>query len=386
MRSTSTLVLSLTLFSSLGTALPVGAGPVQPAPGSLEAEAGSDDAAHLAAPGMAPLSQRVAGPAPATQDATAQALDQGLWDLVKDSKNPEDLKEYLKRFPNGNYALFARRNLEALTKSQAPSAPAAPAVTALGATSPPATGTVMTVKDCAFCSEMVIFQPGSFLMGSSITEPGREKDEEPHQVDIRVAFAIAKHEVTFQEWDICRSEGGCNGYSPPDQGWGRGRKPVINVSWNDAQAYIIWLNNRLGLTGRPDRFRLPTEAEWEYAARSGGKPFDPMDVTPMRVNYKTDNKETFRGQTVIVGSLPANAAGLHEMLGNVREWVEDCYGSYAIAPTNGSAALTGTCAERIRRGGSWNNPFSGVRPGNRAKDAAKDKGNDLGFRLARYIQ
>lgn len=328
-----------------------------------------------------------AGPAQPAQDATTRALDQGFWDLIKNSKNPEDFKEYLKRFPNGNYALFARREYEALTKqpTTGPVAPP-PEVTVLTASPPTTTGIVMQVKECAFCSEMVVFQPGSFQMGSPITEPGREKDEEPHQVEIRSAFAIAKHEVTFQEWDICRSEGGCNGYSPVDQGWGRGRKPVINVSWNDAQAYIIWLNNRLGLTGRPDRFRLPTEAEWEYAARSGGKPFDPMEVTPLRVNYKTDNKETSRGQTVIVGSLPANPTGLHEMLGNVREWVEDCYGNYAIAPTNGSAALTGACNERVRRGGSWNNDFSGVRPGNRAKDVAKDRGNDLGFRLARSIQ
>lgn len=319
--------------------------------------------------------------------ASGSALELSFWETIKNSSNAADYRAYVERFPNGTFVGLARNRLESLAPAVTAGAPVSHNVSrgaqALQAGAGSGVGSVF--QDCPFCPSMVVVPAGSFMMGSPIGEAGREQDEEPHKVDIRQPFAIGQYEVTFQEWDMCRAEGGCNGYVPPDQGWGRGRKPVVNVSWLDAQAYITWLNNKLGLSGRPDRFRLPTEAEWEYAARSGGKVFNPAEVTPASVNYKTDSKDTFRGQTVIVGSLPANGLHLHEMLGNVREWVEDCYGNYAIAPADGSATANGACKERVRRGGSWNNPFSGVRPGNRAKDQPKDRGNDLGFRLARSL-
>lgn len=342
------------------------------------------DSIYLVPPKALPAATLIAAADTGAPAAAGSALELSFWETIKNSNNAADFQAYIERFPNGTFVGLARNRLESLGGGRVSGAgTAARGTQALQATA--ATPPAAVFQDCPFCPSMVVVPAGSFMMGSAIGEAGREPDEEPHRVDIRQPFAIGQFEVTFQEWDQCRAEGGCNGYAPPDQGWGRGRKPVINVSWLDAQAYISWLNGKLGLTGRPDRFRLPTEAEWEYAARAGGRDFNPALTTPMTVNYKTDNKDTFRAQTVIVGSLPANDLRLHELLGNVREWVEDCYGSYAIAPADGSAANSGSCKERVRRGGSWDNSITGVRPANRAKDQPKDRGNDLGFRLARSL-
>ena len=120
-------------------------------------------------------------------------------------------------------------------------------------------------KECPTCPVMVVVPSGSFTMGSPASEPERSSDEGPqHQVTIGKAFAVGKFAVTFEEWDACVAGGGCNGYRPEDQGWGRGKQPVINVSWNDAKAYIAWLSNKTGKT-----YRLLSESEWEYTARAG---------------------------------------------------------------------------------------------------------------------
>lgn len=343
------------------------------------------DAIYLVPPKAQPVAVTVAAAEAAGPAAGGTALELSFWETIKNSNNAADFQAYIERFPNGTFAGLARNRLESLGGGRGGAGAGVAARGGQSLQANAATPPTAIFQDCPYCPSMVVVPPGSFMMGSVIGEAGREPDEEQHRVDIRQPFAIGQFEVTFQEWDQCRAEGGCNGYAPPDQGWGRGRKPVINVSWLDAQAYIAWLNGKLGLTGRPDRFRLPTEAEWEYAARSGGRDFNPALTTPMNVNYKTDNKDTFRGQTVIVGSLPANDLRLHEMQGNAREWVEDCYGSYAIAPADGSAATNSNCKERVRRGGSWSNSITGVRPANRAKDQPKDRGNDLGFRLARSL-
>jgi len=122
-----------------------------------------------------------------------------------------------------------------------------------------------TFTDCSGCPEMTVLAGGLFVMGSPDNEPGRGRDEGP-QREVSVApFAMGKYEVTFAQWDACLAGGGCNGYSPPDGGWGRGDRPVTGISWQDAQAYLDWLNAQAGGL----RYRLPSEAEWEYAARSG---------------------------------------------------------------------------------------------------------------------
>ena len=195
---------------------------------------------------------------------------------------------------------------------------------------------------------MVVVPTGSFMMGSSSSEKGRDSDEGPqHRVRIAQPFAVGVYEVTFAEWDACVSAGGCNGYGPADRGWGRGQRPVIYVSWNDAQAYVKWLSNKTG-----KRYRLLSEAEWEYVARAGTEtPFHfGMTISKNQANYNRN----YGAQTMEAGSFPSNGYGLHDVHGNVDEWVQDCWNdSYSGAPTDGSAWTSGDCSGRVLRGGSW---------------------------------
>jgi formylglycine-generating enzyme required for sulfatase activity len=120
-------------------------------------------------------------------------------------------------------------------------------------------------KECAQCPEMVVVPAGSFTMGSPDSEEGRIEEEGPqHRVTFGRSFGVGKFAVTFEEWDACVADGGCNGYKPSDAGWGRGRRPAINVSWDDAKAYVGWLSRKTGKT-----YRLLSEAEREYATRAG---------------------------------------------------------------------------------------------------------------------
>ena len=151
-------------------------------------------------------------------------------------------------------------------------------------------------------------------------------------------FAVGKFEVTFAEWDACLSGGGCS-HRPGDAGWGRGKRPVINVSWNDAKAYVAWLSRQ---TGRA--YRLLSEAEWEYAARAGTTtPFSTgRTITSDQANFNSNRIGQYRQQTVPVGLFSANGFGLHDMHGNVAEWVEDCWHeNYVGAPVDGSARTSG---------------------------------------------
>ena len=153
--------------------------------------------------------------------------------------------------------------------------------------------------------------------------------------------------MSFDQWDACVADGGCDDYRPEDEGWGRGRRPVINVSWKDAQAYVRWLSEK---TGQP--YRLPSEAEWEYAARAGTTTLYSWgdDIAPENANYGLRG-----GRTTEVGTYPANP-GLYDMHGNVGEWVEDCQNeSYEGAPATvplgpaGSASSLGCCVEEAGR-------------------------------------
>jgi formylglycine-generating enzyme required for sulfatase activity len=190
-------------------------------------------------------------------------------------------------------------------------------------------------------------------------------------------FVIGKYEVTFEEWDACVADGGCT-RKPDDQGWGRGRRPVINVSWEDAQAYIAWLKKQ---TGKP--YRLPSEAEWEYAARAGTTTRYRWGdaIPPENANYGGNV-----GQTTEVGRYPANVWGLHDTSGNVWEWVEDRYhGSYDGAPRDGSAWFTGTESARVVRGGSWISEPRGLRSADRNRYEPGNRFDYLGFRVARML-
>jgi formylglycine-generating enzyme required for sulfatase activity len=204
-----------------------------------------------------------------------------------------------------------------------------------------------TFRDCDVCPAMVALSGGTFMMGSPANDEGRDADEGPqHRVTVK-PFAIGQYEVTFDEWDACVAAGGCNGYRPGDQGWGRGKRPVISVAWDDAKAYVAWLTKK---TGKP--YRLPSEAEWEYAAHAG-------TTTPFAFGATlTKDQANFGlilGKTQPIGSYPPNAWGVYDLHGNVWEWVEDCWhDNYQGAPVDGSAWAQGKCSSRVVRGGSWN--------------------------------
>ncbi len=233
-------------------------------------------------------------------------------------------------------------------------------------------------KDCATCPEMVVVPTGSFMMGSPSSEKGRDSDEGPqHRVRIAQPFAVGEYEVTFAEWDACVSAGSCNGHSPADRGWGRGQRPVIYVSWNDAQAYVKWLSNKTG-----KRYRLLSEAEWEYVARAGTEtPFHfGVTISTDQANYNRN----YQAQTVEVGSFPSNGYGLHDVHGNVDEWVQDCWNdSYLGVPTDGSAWTSGDCSGRVLRGGSWDSKQRNLHLADRDWGPTNYRSIRTGFRVAR---
>ena len=187
-------------------------------------------------------------------------------------------------------------------------------------------------------------------------------------VRVSEPFAVGVYEVTFAEWDACVRDGGCGGHRPDDKGWGRGTRPVIDVSWKDAQAYAGWLSRETG-----EQYRLLSESEWEYVARSG-------TTTPYNTGEAiTTNQAQYEGkQTLPVGSFSANAFGLHDVHGNVQEWTQDCWNdSYAGAPTDGSAWESGNCSLRVVRGGrsaDRRGAIAGIRIG-----------LVIGFRVARML-
>ncbi|MCB1915627.1 MAG: formylglycine-generating enzyme family protein [Rhodocyclaceae bacterium] len=237
-----------------------------------------------------------------------------------------------------------------------------------------------TFRDCAVCPEMVVVPAGEFRMGSPASELGLGRDEgPPHRVRIGEAFAVGKFEVTFAQWDACVGAGGCR-YRPKDN-WGRDAQPVIKVSWNDAQVYLNWLSEK---TGRS--YRLLSEAEWEYAARAGSTTRYPWGDEPGRGNANFDASGGPLGsrQSTPVGRFDANRFGLYDMIGNVAEWVADCWhGSYQGAPADGRAWTSGDCERRVVRGGSWYDVPANARSALRLKFPPGLRNLDLGFRVAR---
>jgi formylglycine-generating enzyme required for sulfatase activity len=215
-----------------------------------------------------------------------------------------------------------------------------------------------TFQECGNCPKMIVVPAGSFTMGSPANEPERGADEGPqHTVTFAREFAVGKFALTFAEWDACVADGGCNGHNPSDQGWGRGRLPVINLSWDDTKAYVAWLSKKTGKT-----YRLLSEAEQEYITRAGTTtPFWwGHSISTAQANYDGSHtygnglKGEFRGRTLPVDMFEPNRWGLYQVHGNVWDWTEDCYHpSYQGAPADGSAWTSNDCSHHVVRGGSW---------------------------------
>lgn len=283
-------------------------------------------------------------------------------------------------------------------------------------------------QDCPDCPRMVVIPAGEFTMGSPALEAGRGLDEGPQrQVQIAQAFALGRSEVTVAEFRRFAEESGyrteaerdaraqgCSGFiyadpaarstDPQTINWRSpgvaqaDSHPVLCVSWNDARAYAQWLSKK---TGR--RYRLPTEAEWEYAARAGSAGSRYWGDDPGQACRFANVADQSRFQTwgfgqkhectdghyftAPAGGFSPNRFGLYDMLGNVWEWTEDCWSaSYAGAPADGAAWLAGDCAQRVSRGGSWSTVPRFARSAARHKNAADHRDNLTGFRLARTLE
>jgi formylglycine-generating enzyme required for sulfatase activity len=364
-----------------------------------------------------PQSLANAAPAPGTLDgATAQFFAQrapdpevDLWDLAKRRDNAGTYEAYLRAYPQGRYAVAARAALDGMRATLASATPSvvpsvtAPAPLTLSITSvhaseaplaPSSTAAMRdgeVFKDCADCPEMVVVSAGRFLMGSperrflKAGEAGRSDDEGPQRwVDVQ-RFAIGKFEVTQRQWE---SVMGSNPSRFKDCG---PDCPVERVSWNDTQEFLRRLSQRTG-----QLYRLPSEAEWEYAARAGTANAYPWGEQISRdyANYGADTccAERAEGrdrwlETAPVGQFPANAFGLHDMHGNLWEWVQDVWHySYAGAPSDGSPWMSGGDQSlRVLRGGSWLNSPQDLRSANRDWYASDFRGVITGFRIARAL-
>ena len=273
-------------------------------------------------------------------------------------------------------------------------------------------------RDCPECPEMVVLPAGSCRMGSPSFEQGRQEDEGPvHEVTIAVPFALGVYEVTVAEFgrfvdeteysagNSCDTYEGGSWEERTGRGWRNpgfgqsGRSPVACVNWNDAQAYATWLSRETG-----EEYRLPSESEWEYAARAGtatARYWGEGASGQCRHANGGDasTKERYSDwpwpvascrdghvHTAPAGSLAANGWGLHDMLGNVWEWTEDCWNSsYGGAPLDGSAWEYGDCDVRVLRGGSRDNGPSYLRAANRYWDTSGVRVTNVGFRVARTL-
>ncbi|MGI9424122.1 MAG: SUMF1/EgtB/PvdO family nonheme iron enzyme [Hyphomicrobiaceae bacterium] len=248
-------------------------------------------------------------------------------------------------------------------------------------------------RDCPACPELVVVPPGRFEMGSANAR-FRDRNQEPlHAVTIKRPLAVGRFEVTFDEWEACLKGGGCAGYNPRDEDWGRGRRPVIRVNWEDAITYVEWLKFT---TKKP--YRLLSEAELEYVARAGSKTlFSTGDtITTYQANfdgrrsYNNGPKGRLLARTSEVGSYKPNAFGVFDMHGNVAEWLSDCWHkNYQGAPSDGSSWLTPPrgqrCTRRIVRSGSYFRSARFIRSSARYSMSPSLRSRETGLRVARDL-
>jgi formylglycine-generating enzyme required for sulfatase activity len=362
-----------------------------------------DGAFYFVPPGGAVSAPVAAGP----------AADEIAWSYLKSTTDVRTLRQFADAFPQGSHRSEAEARIAALEQEAAradaerqrmaaltPPATAAPALAVpVGPLAPERERALKpkdSFKECDGCPVMVTMPAGSFTMGSPANEPQRGSDEGPQQqIAIRQAFAVGRSEVSFDEWFACVAEGGCNAYRPGDYGWGAGKRPVINVSWTDAQAYVKWLSQK---TGAP--YRLLSESEREYVARGCTSPSCPStpfwfgkDISPARANY--DWRYSYDGsakaqpprRTVATDASEPNPFGLLHVHGNVWEWVADCWNaSLAGLPNDGAPRTTGDCNSRVIRGGAWSDEPKDLRSAKRNWEVVGERRAEIGFRVARTLR
>ncbi len=311
-----------------------------------------------------------ASEAPASSGGTnMEAL---FWRSIQAGGDIESHEAYLSRYPKGTFAAPARVRINKLKQQKQLAAADPPKPQAPSPVKPAAKKVGQVFRDCADCPEMVAIPKGSFRMGD--LDGGGYSNEKPvHTVNIGYKFAVGKYEVTQAEWRAVMG-------SSPSKFKGD-RNPVERISWNDAQDFVRRLGTKTG-----KQYRLLTEAEWEYAARAGAATKYPWGISVGSGNANCDGcgSRWDNRQTAPVGSFKANRFGLHDMHGNVYEWVADCWnGNYAGAPTDGSVWNSGDCSPRVLRGGSWVSVPRGMRSADRFREATSLRNYDIGFRIAR---
>jgi formylglycine-generating enzyme required for sulfatase activity len=345
-------------------------------------------------------------PAPAV--AARSGADEIAWSYLKSTTDVAALRRFADEFPQGSHKSEAQERIAALeqeAKRTAAPTPAAETAAPLVLVAPvgPLPQAVEralkpkdSFKECDSCPAMVTMPAGAFTMGSPASEPQRGSDEGPQQqIVIRAMFAVGRTEVSFDEWFACVAEGGCNAYRPGDYGWGFGKRPVINVSWADAKAYVKWLSEK---TGAP--YRLLSESEREYVTRGCTSPACPStpfwfgrEISPARANY--DWRYSYDGsakaqpqrRTVVTDASPANPFGLLHVHGNVWEWIEDCWNpSLAGLPNDGTPRTSGDCSRRVIRGGAWSDEPKELRSAKRSWEVTGERRAEIGFRVARTLR
>ncbi|WP_374956872.1 formylglycine-generating enzyme family protein [Paraburkholderia sp. BL18I3N2] len=338
-----------------------------------------------------------------------------FWNSIKDSNYPGDYEAYLKAYPNGRFATLAHARIDRLraaATSNAPSAatpaapsaapapqvarptppastpPPKPAPSVAPPAAPPAAVAQKPVthapvagesRDCATCPIMVTVPAGSFSMGSSTDDPS----EKPvHHVTIGAPFAIGKYEVTVDQWNACVAANACQKLTPESNT--NKAAPARDLSWDDAQQYVKWLSKT---TGKP--YRLPTEAEWEYADR-GGTTSAYWWGDQMRkgnANCKDCGDPWHKEGPEAAGSFAPNPLGLYDMNGSVWEWTADCWhNTYQSAPADGHAWDTPGCDMRVIRGGSWREGGSYMLSATRFKYSAGVRQSQDGFRVVKDLK
>lgn len=321
----------------------------------------------------------------------ALALDNQAWKEAQDQDDADAYRSYLRNHPNGEYAVTAKGRLGMMdeeawrqTQQQGSRAAYEGYLNEFDLHREQAVAMLDTLlhgdqfSDCTGCPEMVSVRAGAFDMGG----PEGDFDELPvHEVEISQPIAVSIAEVTFSEWDRCAAEGACK-KNVSDSGWGRGKHPVMNVNWHDANDYVSWLSQESG-----HRYRLLTEAEWEYVARSGSSAAFWWGNKPAIERAVCDGCKALNNSTVEVGEYKANAFGLVDTSGNVAEWVADCWHEdYKGAPSDGSAWLEGNggdCTRAVVRGGSWLSEPLAVRSASRDRAVKTSSDINIGFRVAR---
>jgi formylglycine-generating enzyme required for sulfatase activity/serine/threonine protein kinase len=284
----------------------------------------------------------------------------------------EAYRTYIRAFPDGRNVPAAQAAIESLTLR-----------------------TGKTFQDCSECPLMVVVPAGAFWQGSADASPLAISIEKPRRrVVIAQPFAVSTHEITMAQWDACVADSACE-TRPADNGWGRGTRPVMMVSWNDAMQYAGWISTKTG-----QNYTLPSESQWEYFARAGEEGdwlggdaagiCQYGNIAGNETSFDWRHKDCSDGSAVATmptGSYRPNAFGLYDVIGNVAEWTLDCMNlSYLDAPADGSAWSRGMCSSRMTRGGSWFTGTKESRLSARFNLRNGDRNDFTGFRLVRQVE